>query len=79
MGMNEVTVRQFREFVQAGGYQTDAEKDGEGGWGWNESQGKSEGRDPKYNWKETGFPQSDDHPVLNVSWNDAAAYCRWLS
>ena len=25
------------------------------------------------------FPQSDDHPVINVSWNDAHAFCDWLT
>ena len=38
-----------------------------------------EDRDPKYNWLNTGFPQTDDHPVVNVTWNDAVAFCQWLS
>ena len=32
-----------------------------------------------YTWRNTGFPQTDDHPVVNVSWNDAVAFCDWLS
>jgi formylglycine-generating enzyme required for sulfatase activity len=30
-------------------------------------------------WRKPGFEQSDEHPVLVVSWNDAAAFCKWLS
>ena len=31
------------------------------------------------NWRNAGFPQTDEHPVVNVSWNDAVAFCDWLS
>ncbi len=36
LGVTEVTRGQFRQFVDDSGYQTEAEKDGKGGWGWNE-------------------------------------------
>jgi hypothetical protein len=30
-------------------------------------------------WKSPGFKQEDTHPVVNVSWNDANAFCEWLT
>jgi L-fuconolactonase len=77
LGAHEVTVGQFREFVKATKHQTDAEKDGKGSWGPN-AVGKFV-MDAKFTWKNPGFEQTDDHPVVNVSWDDAKAFCKWLS
>jgi formylglycine-generating enzyme required for sulfatase activity len=30
-------------------------------------------------WKKPGFKQEDTHPVVKVSWNDANAFCEWLT
>jgi formylglycine-generating enzyme required for sulfatase activity len=68
MGRYEVTVAEFRQFVNATGYRTDAEKQGSC-WG-----------EKGYNWrKPPRFSQTDTHPVVCVSWNDATAYTNWLS
>ena len=32
-----------------------------------------------YNWRYPRFTQTDTHPVVCVSWNDAKAYTNWLS
>lgn len=76
LGAAEVDRGQFRRFVNATGHVTDAEK--EGGWGIDLGSGKIELK-TKYNWKDSGFPQTDEHPVTNVSWNDAKAFLEWLS
>lgn len=34
---------------------------------------------PRGSWLEPGFVQTDDHPVVGLSWADAASYVRWLS
>lgn len=31
------------------------------------------------NWRNPGFEQKPDHPVVNVSWNDAMNFCKWLT
>jgi formylglycine-generating enzyme required for sulfatase activity len=80
LGAHEVTVRQFREFVENTGYRTDAESDGEGGFPYDpEQQGVVS--DQHLNWRRPGYPrtQDDDEPVVQVSWNDAMAFCQWLS
>jgi formylglycine-generating enzyme required for sulfatase activity len=78
LGATEVTVGQFRRVVEATGLRTEAETDGKGGIGWNEAKGTFE-QAPKYTWLNPGFAQTDEHPVVNVSWNDAIAFCNKLS
>ncbi len=75
IGKTEVTVGQFRQFVEDKGYKTDAEKSG-GAYTWT---GKDWEKKKDINWKNPGFKQDDNHPVVCVSWNDAKAYCDWLS
>jgi serine/threonine protein kinase len=77
IGVYDVTVGQFRAFVKETGYRTEAETSGEGATVLiTDSEAKM---DPKANWQNPGFEQTDDHPVVCVSWNDAKAFCDWLS
>jgi eukaryotic-like serine/threonine-protein kinase len=73
-----VTNAQFAAFVNASGHQTTAE---ESGWSWvleGSSWVKTEGA---YWGAPEGLGSSltgrDDHPVVQVSWFDATAYCQW--
>jgi formylglycine-generating enzyme required for sulfatase activity len=75
IGKYAVTVGQFKRFVEAEGYQTEAEKEG-GIYCWTGSEWK---QDPDKNWRNPGFPQTDNYPVVGVSWNDAVLYADWLS
>ncbi len=87
MGQHEVTIAQFRRFLQLSGYTPEAEADGTGGYGYDQhydpeksARGDAfDGRNPKYSWRNPGFKQDDNHPVVNVTWNDAVAMCQWLS
>jgi len=78
MGKTPVTVAQFRQFVAATAHKTQAERQGYG-WHWNGSEWqKVAGAD----WAHPTGPASQaevTHPVVQVSWEDAAAFCAWAS
>ena len=80
MSKYEVTVAQFAQFVKETGYQTDAEK---AGFSWILVEGKwktGRGINWRYNGRNEIRPEGEyNHPVIHVSWNDASAFCKWLS
>jgi len=80
IGRHEVTVEEFSRFVDASGYKTDAEK-GDGSYVWD---GKEWNKKAGIDWRHDAAgklrPSGEyKHPVIHVSWNDAVAYCNWLS
>jgi formylglycine-generating enzyme required for sulfatase activity len=74
----EVTNAMFSQFVESTGYKTEAET-GSGGYVWKDLQWWTvEGA----NWQHPQGPASsivgiETHPVVQVTWNDANAYCDW--
>ncbi len=95
MGATSVTNAQFKAFVEATGYVTEAER-----FGWSfvfwaqvpETLGATQGvidiewwrRVDGANWRDINGPGTmaehwhPDHPVVQVSWNDARAYADWV-
>ena len=74
----EVTNASFAQFIQATGYQTEAQKKGWSNvysfYSWHMIRGAD--------WNHPEGPESNlqsrqNYPVIQVSWDDAAAYCQW--
>jgi formylglycine-generating enzyme required for sulfatase activity len=70
-----VTRGEFQSFVHAKSYRTEAERNG----GCLVSNGFLREAQADKNWRNVGFVQGDDHPVVCVSWFDAQEYVKWVS
>lgn len=81
LAATETTVAQFRDFVNATGYVCGAEKKS-GALGFFPQEGDAVKRfhtDPAVTWRNPGFKQTADCPVVCVSLRDAEAFCEWLT
>ncbi len=78
MDAHEVTIADFAKFVDATQYKTEAEK-----LGWSGVFNRKSGQWEKVSgadWRHPDGPASvpsEDEPVCQVSWEDAAAYASW--
>jgi formylglycine-generating enzyme required for sulfatase activity len=77
MGQYEVTLGQFMTFLREAGYKIDAERDGKPMTGYGKNGEIIES--PAFRPWAPGWKVEPDHPAGYVSWNDAVAFCDWLS
>lgn len=79
MSRNEITLAEFRAFVEATQYVTDAEKTGTSAI-YDERAGRMV-RSRRVDWRRSfnGSRGRDNDPVVHVSWNDASAFASWLA
>jgi formylglycine-generating enzyme required for sulfatase activity len=67
IGKYPVTNDQFSTFVKATGYRTSAEQ-ANSEWTWLQPLGLN-----------STIWENGNHPVVQISWTDAMAYCKWLN
>jgi iron(II)-dependent oxidoreductase len=73
-----VTNKQFKQFVDAGGYEQISFWEPEIMGGMLDFVDRTKCPGPKY-WRDGSFaPELADHPVIGVSWYEAQAYARWV-
>ncbi len=79
IGQREVSVTEFRLFVQRTGYRTDAERF-KSSTVYDQYSGRlMEKKDVHWQMDYEGKPANPNDPVIHVSWNDATAFVDWLA
>ncbi|KAK2616390.1 Formylglycine-proteinrating enzyme [Conoideocrella luteorostrata] len=73
VGRTEVTLEQFEMFVNSTGYEM------RGGARWFGNPPTTMVFDAAINYRNPGFPQTKNDPVVAIRWQDAKAYADWLS
>ncbi len=76
LGATEVTIGQYRRFIEASSYVTEADRLGGG------SSTSKEEQDPakkSLTWSAPSYPVDDNSAASQITWNDAVAFCNWLS
>lgn len=80
LGVTEITVGEFSQFVKETGYETDAENNG-GSWIKNPDPDFPEWAIALVDWRYDHLGQlaPPNYPVVHVTWNDVKAYVSWLA
>jgi formylglycine-generating enzyme required for sulfatase activity len=73
IGKYEVTRDQFAAFIEATNYHASSS------CGVLEKGSREMEQSSKYSWRNPGFEQSGNHPVVCISAKDAQAYAKWLA